>query len=89
MRPRFEDAINTAKDMVENNIILFAHESSKHFFQEFVLKIDRPEYTHIADSMASAQNDEDFLYYVKHNIMESGTHAIMQGFLHPNILGKV
>ena len=80
MRPRFEDPIDTAKDMMENNITVFILDYFYTSNKNFLLSLDIPEYTFIAENMVPLQEDE-FDYYIEHYIHGSGTHAFMQGNL--------
>ena len=81
MRPRFEDPIDTAKDMVHNNITLFMHEYEYPINKQFLLKLDIPEFTFIAENMVSVKDWDEYDYHVEHHIHGSGTHAFMAGNL--------
>ena len=81
MRPRFEDPIDTVKDMMDNNITLFVHQYTYHSNKESLLHLDIPECTFIAENMVSVKDFYEFYYYVEHYIHGSGTHASMQGNL--------
>ena len=81
MRPRFEDPIDTAKDMVDNNIILFDHEYYYSSMKRALLSLDIPEYTFIAENMVSVKDWDEYHQYVEHYIHGSGTHAFIQGNL--------
>ena len=86
MRPRFEDPIDTAKDMMDNNITLFEMEYYYPSLKQSLLDLDIPEYTFIAENMVSFKDWDEFLYYVEHYIHGSGTHAFMQGNLGYDVL---
>ena len=81
MRPRFEDPIDTAKDMMDNNITLFELEYYYPLMKQFLLDLDIPEYTFIAENMVSVKDWDEYHYYQEHYIHGSGTHALMQGNL--------
>ena len=81
MRPRFEDPIDTAKDMMDNNITLFMRQYLYPSNKQFLLKLDIPEYTFIAENMVSVKDWDEYYYYVEHYVHGSGTHAFMQGNL--------
>ena len=81
MRPRFEDPIDTAKDMMDNNITLFEDEYYFPSLKQKLLDLDIPEYTFIAENMVSVKDFDVFYYYIEHYIHGSGTHAMMQGNL--------
>ena len=82
MRPRFEDPIDTAKDMVDNNITLFEHEYVYPSTKQYLLSLgqDVPEYKIIAENMISIEGRK-WTSAVKKYIHESGTHAFMYGYL--------
>ena len=75
MRPRFEDPIDTAKDMMENNITLFTHQYYYPTDKQHLLSLDIPEYTFIAENMVSVKDWNEYYYYVEHYLHGSGTHA--------------
>ena len=81
MRPRFEDPIDTAKDMMDNNITLFEQQYYYASNKQFLLDLDIPEYTFIAENMVSVKDWDEYDYYIEHYIHGSGTHAFMQGNL--------
>ena len=80
MRPRFEDPIDTVKDMMDNNITLFRVDYGYQSLKEVLLSLDIPEYTFIAENMVSITWDERE-YYMEHYIHGSGTHAVMTSSL--------
>ena len=86
MRPRFEDPIDTAKDMMENNITVFEYQYYYSSWKQFLLSLDIPEYTFIAENMVSVKNSDEYNYYVEHYIHGSGTHAFLDGNLGYNNL---
>ena len=43
MRPRFEDPIDTVKDMMDNNITLFMHQYVYSSWKKVFLSLDIPE----------------------------------------------
>ena len=81
MRPRFEDPIDTAKDMMDNSITLFEHEYYYSSNKQSLLDLDIPEYTFIAENMVSVKDFYEEKYYVEHYIHGSGTHAFLRGNL--------
>ena len=81
MRPRFEDPIDTAKDMMDNNITLFEMEYYYSSAKQSLLSLDIPEYTYIAENMVSVKDYDEYIYYNEHYIQGLGTHATMQGNL--------
>ena len=86
MRPRFEDPIDTAKDMMDNNITLFELGYYYPSLKKALLNLDIPEYTFIAENMVSVKDWDEYDYYVEHYIHGSGTHAVMGGSLGNDVL---
>ena len=70
MRPRFEDPIDTAEDMMNNNITLFMLQLGYSSWKQDLLKVDRPEYTFIAENMVSVKSAWEYLYYIEHYIIK-------------------
>ena len=91
MRPRFEDPIDTAKDMVDNNITLFELDYYYHSWKENLRGqgLDVPEYKFISENMVSVKDRDEYLYYVENYIHGSGTHALMRGNLEYDVLQTV
>ena len=81
MRPRFEDPIDTARDMMDRNITLLLHVYYYFTWKHSLLDLDIPEYTFIAENAVSAKDWDVYDYYVEHHVHGSGTHAVMQGSL--------
>ena len=81
MRPRFEDPIDTAKDMMDNNITVFEHEYYFSASKQYLLGLDIPEYTYIAENMVSVKDWDEYADFAKHYIHGSGTHAFSMGSL--------
>ena len=67
---------------MDNNITLFALEYYYASRKQFLLSLDIPEYTFIAENMVSVKDWDEFSYYVEHYVHGSGTHAFMQGNLY-------
>ena len=80
-RPRFEDPIDSAQDLVDRNIQLFQIGYFYKGMQADMSAVNRPEWTHIAETMVPVKDWDEFAYYVEHNIHGNGTHAVIGGFL--------
>ena len=90
MRPRYEDPIDTAKDMAEKNIKLLRTANTAESFVIFFKRLNITEYTIIADNMypvdTNATNMDKYLYSVEHDIHGAGTHAVMANTLHQSVV---
>ena len=75
MRPRYEDPINTAKDMVKNNITLFNHQYYAASQQSRLLYLDIPEWNYIANNMYFAEDWNEVLDLIEHGIHGTGKYA--------------
>ena len=85
LRPNFEDPLDTAEDLVYNNITVFTlpwSHMSKHFFAQSPI----PEYNKLAEYMHIAKNWDDFDYYAEHHVIVEGTHAVVVSYLWPKYL---
>ena len=82
MRPRYGAPINTAKDMVKHNITLF--EMSSHFdaLKQFLLSVDVPEWTHIANNMIAVEGGRDGLFNGTRDLLQAtGKYAYLRGYV--------
>ena len=81
MRPRFEDPIDTAQDLVDNNITVFDFEGLILQRKRALFEFNITEYTTIAENMVSVKDWDEYYQFIDTNIMEAGTHAIMDGYI--------
>ena len=80
MRPNLEELLETAKQLVEQNITLYTgpgDEGSKHFLLESSI----PEYIILGENMIIADDWDHFKNITKHKLIGAGTHAQMVGLL--------
>ena len=88
-RPRFEDPIDSAKDVLEKNITVFEHQ---YFYVGTIttllnLNSNSSEWTHIAENMVPVKDWDEYNYYTKHYIhgnrteTSGGTHAFLGPYL--------
>ena len=86
-RPRFEDPIDSALDVVENNITVFEHYYWFGGLKWSLLELNSSEWTAIANNMVPVKNWDEYNYYTKHYIhgnrteTSGGTHAFMRAYL--------
>ena len=82
LRPNFEEPLNTAQQMVDNNITMFGYPLDYH--QDIFNESDDPalkklaETYHIAETWDEWYNDYEYLIHTK------GTHAIVYNYLTPD-----
>ena len=84
MRPRFDDPVDTSKDMVEKNITLFTIFYQHQPLKKFLESLNIPEYTYLAKYIESVENMDEYYDYVKYKVHGNGTH----GFLLTNLLHR-
>ena len=90
-RPRYEDPIDSAKDLVDRNIIIYEED---YFFDSLkfdLLSMDRPEWRHLGKTMVSVSWYE-YYNFTKHNVQgnrtkeSGGTHGFLGPYLFPEHL---
>ena len=80
MRPNFEEPLDTAKQLVEQNITLYDYyEGSK----QFLLESSIHEYNILGENMIITDDWDHFKNITKHKLIGAGTHAQMAGLLGP------
>ena len=82
MRPNFEEPLDTAKQLVEQNITLYLYPHSTGW-REFMLESSNPEYRILAENMIIAKDWRHFDEMSKYGVMENGTHALLIQYLDP------
>ena len=76
LKQRFEDPIDSAKQIIENNITLFEVPSGDYWVQ-FLANSPIPEYQTLSPHLKLAGNWIEFFNLIEHGIIGNGTHAIM------------
>ena len=80
LRPNFEEPLDTAKQLVENNITLY-DEPGTIIWKEFLLESSIPEYNKLGETFIVADDHEHFWNITEHDTIGAGTHAMMTGNL--------
>ena len=80
LKQRFEDPIDSAKQLIENNITLFIRPGGVYWVQ-FLANSPIPEYQTLSKSMMIAKDWDEFFDSIEHGIIGNGTHAIMGSYL--------
>ena len=81
LRPNFEDPLDTAKQLVDNNITLYfgpGMESWKYILSHSSI----PEYRKLAETMIITNSWDEFDNYSEHYVIDKGTHAQLIGYLY-------
>ena len=81
LRPNLEDPMNTAQDLVDNNITLYVAPGA-HIWKQFLEKSSNPAYNTLAQTTVIPKDWEEYWIYPEHYVIGKGTHALMTGYLH-------
>ena len=74
LKPRFEDPIDSAKQIIENNIILFEVPRGDYWVQ-FLANSPIPEYQTLSKRLIIANNWDEYFDLSEYGIIGNGTHA--------------
>ena len=74
LKPRFEDPIDSAKQLIENNITLFTTPGSDYWVQ-FLANSPILEYQTLSKRLILAKDWDEYNYLIEHGIIGNGTHA--------------
>ena len=76
LKQRFEDPIDSVKQIIENNITYFEMPGGEYWVK-FLANSPIPEYQTLSKSMMIAKDWDEFDHLVEHGIIGNGTHAQM------------
>ena len=76
LKPRFEEPLDSAKQLIENNITLLVMPGGEYWVQ-FLANSPIPEYQTLSPHLKIASNWLEFFDLIEHGIIGNGTHAIM------------
>ena len=85
MRPNFEEPLDTAKQLVEENITLYFRPEFK-IWKQFLMDSPIKEYNILGENVIFANNWDHFDNISKHNVIGAGTHASIKSYLVPSEL---
>ena len=85
LRPNFEDPLDTAQDLVDNNITLYFTPGG-NIWKQFLSLSPITAYNKLSETVYITTGYDEFDYYSKHNVIGNGTHAYMGSFLPRYIL---
>ena len=74
LKPRFEDPIDSAKQLIENNITLFTIPGSDYWVQ-FLANSPIPEYQTLSKRLIIANSWKKYYDMLEYDIIGNGTHA--------------
>ena len=80
MEPKFEDPLDTAKQLVEKNITLYRGPGSE-IWKQFLLESSIPEYKILGENFINADDWNHDFYMTEHDVIGAGTHAMMTAYL--------
>ena len=82
LRPNFEEPLDTAKQLVEKNIILYDL-PGEEIWKQFLLDSSNPIYNKLGETMIMADDWDHYYSLIEHDVIGAGTHAYMIGYLQP------
>ena len=82
MRPNFEEPLDTAKQLVDQNITIYMYPDAV-LWREFMLESPIPEYGILAKNLIIADNWDHFFNMSEYDVMGNGTHAQIGPYLEP------
>ena len=77
LRPNFEDSLDTAQDLVDNNITLFV-KRGEEYLKQILAQSSIPEYKILAETMATPRSIVTFKEFMS-LLKENGTVAYLGG----------
>ena len=83
LRPNFEDPLNTAQDLVDNNITMFGRPTD--YYDYYFNISDDPALKELAKTYHKARTWDEWDNDFKYHIQEKGTHAYVYTYLEPNL----
>ena len=82
LKQRFEEPIDSAKQLIENNITL-VEDPGGEYWVRFLAKSPVQEYQTLSNSMIIPNSWPEYLDLVEYGIIGNGTHARMTHVLNP------
>ena len=82
LKERFEEPIDSAKQLIDNNITLIEIPGGEYWVQ-FLANSPIPEYQTLSERLVLAKDWDEFDQVVEHGIIGNGTHALMTFSLTP------
>ena len=76
LKPRFEDPIDSARQIIENNITLFEVPSGDYWVQ-FLANSPIPEYQTLSKILIIPNDWDELWHLIEDGIIGNGTHAQM------------
>ena len=73
-KPRFEDPIDSAKQLIENNITLFEMPGGEYWV-EFLANSPIPAYQTLSNHLIIPKDWDEYDHFTEHGIFGNGTHA--------------
>ena len=85
LRPNFEDPLDTAEDLVDNNITLYEVPGG-YIWKQFLTQSPVLAYNRLVETMILTKDWDEYYYYSEHYVIDKGTHTQMSGYLYPEEL---
>ena len=85
MRPNFGEPLDTAKQLVEQNITLYGFPGGE-IWKQFLQESSIDEYKILGENYIVADDWDHFDYMTEHDVIGAGTHAQITPYLIPDEL---
>ena len=85
LRPNFEDPLDTAHDLIVNNITVYNWPGG-YIWKQFLAQSPVPTYNKLAETMIVTEDWDEYWNFPEHYVFGNGTHAQMGGYLVPSEL---
>ena len=85
LRPNFEEPLDTAKQLVEQNITLY-HPPGGQILKHFLEASSIQEYNILGENMIFAEDNDHYFAIAKNDVIDKGTHAKISPLLVPQEL---
>ena len=82
MRPNFEEPLDTAKQLVENNITIYMGPFASGW-RELMQESNITEYMILGENLVYAKDNDQFYEIAEHDVLGKGTHAQLISYLMP------
>ena len=80
MEPKFEEPLDTAKQLVENNITLYGWPGTE-IWTRFLMKSSITEYNILGEYRTIADDWDHYWNMIEYDAIGAGTHAYMASYL--------
>ena len=81
LRPNFEDPMDTAQQLVDNNITVYVSPGN-YIWKQFLENSPIPAYKKLGETIQTPKDWTDLRLYGQHHVIGNGTHARLSSRLY-------